>query len=72
MSTKSAEGKAEVRQDTELWTIEECAGWLKFSPEAVRCKLKRGWFPGDTYVYVGRRVRFLVDKLKEWVLSNAA
>ena len=56
----------------ELWTVEECAAWLKMSPDAVRCRLKRGQFPRETYVHLGRSVRFVAQRLREWVLEHAA
>ena len=55
-----------------LWTIDEAAAWLKMSPDAVRCRLKRGWFPPNVVVHLGRSVRFIVERLKEWVLNHAA
>jgi hypothetical protein len=72
MTKNGREETGTLESDTELWTIDECAAWMKFSPEAIRCKLKRGAFPKDTYVYVGRCIRFVVARLKEWVLNNAA
>ncbi len=56
----------------ELWTIQECAAWLKLSPEAVRCRLKRGQFPAETDLHLGRAIRFVAHKVKAWVLRNAA
>jgi len=55
-----------------LWTIDECAAWLKLSPDAVRCRLKRAQFPPHTYVHLGRSVRFVAERLKAWVLEHAA
>jgi predicted DNA-binding transcriptional regulator AlpA len=55
-----------------LWTIDECASWLKMSPDAVRCRLKRGQFPPHTYTHLGRSVRFIAERLKAWVLGHAA
>lgn len=59
-------------KSVELWTIDECAAWLKLSPDAVRCRLKRGQFPPETFVHLGRSVRFVVQRLKKWVLEHAA
>ena len=56
----------------ELWTINECAAWLKMSPDAVRCRLKRGQFPPETYVHLGRSVRFVAERLRKWVIEHAA
>jgi hypothetical protein len=55
-----------------LWTIDEAAAWLKMSPDAVRCRLKRGWFPPKTVAHLGRSVRFLAERLKAWVINHAA
>jgi predicted DNA-binding transcriptional regulator AlpA len=61
-----------TKRDVELWTIDECATWLKMSPDAVRCRLKRGQFPPPTYVHLGRSVRFVADRMKKWVIERAA
>ena len=55
-----------------LWTVEECAEFLRLSPEAVRCRLKRGQFPVGTYTHVGRSVRFIPERVRAWVLKGAA
>jgi predicted DNA-binding transcriptional regulator AlpA len=56
----------------ELWTIKECAAWLKMSSDAVRCRLKRAQFPPETYVHLGRSVRFVANRLRKWVIEHAA
>lgn len=56
----------------ELWTIEECANWLRVSPEGVRCRIKRGQFPKETYVHVGRKVRFIAQRVREWLFKQVA
>ena len=56
----------------ELWTIKEAAEWLRISVEALRCRLKRGQFPKDTYTHLGRAVRFIAPRLREWVLTQPA
>lgn len=58
--------------DGDLWTIEECAGWLRITPEALRCRLKRGQLPAGTYVHFGRAIRFISARVKDWILRKAA
>lgn len=60
------------QNEVELWTIEECAQWLRISPEALRCRMKRGQFPPGTYVHFGRTVRFIAERVKSWILKAAA
>jgi len=56
----------------ELWTIKEAAEWLRISAEGLRCRLKRGQLPKETYTHLGRSVRFIAPRLRDWVLSQAA
>jgi predicted DNA-binding transcriptional regulator AlpA len=65
-------GDDKNQKDLELWTIEECGEWLRVSPEALRCRLKRGQFPPGTYVHLGRAVRFVSARVKDWILRKAA
>ncbi len=65
-------GEDRKQTDVELWTIDECAQWFRVSPDALRCRMKRGQFPRATYVHFGRAVRFIAARVKEWLLKQAA
>ena len=56
----------------ELWTIQEAAEWLRITPQSVRTRLSRAQFPKETYTRVGKLIRFIVPRLKEWILTQAA
>ena len=56
----------------ELWTVEECAAWLRITPEALRCRLKRDQIPRDVYVHLGRSVRFVAERVRIWLLRQVA
>jgi hypothetical protein len=58
--------------DAELWTVEECAEYLRVTPNGLRCRFKRGQFPKETYIYLGREIRFVVHRVKRWVLGETA
>jgi hypothetical protein len=58
--------------DAELWTVEETAAYLRLTPNGLRCRFKRGQFPKDTYVYLGREIRFVAQRIKRWILGETA
>lgn len=58
--------------ESELWTVQEYAQWAKMSPDAVRCRYKRGQFPKGTYVHIGRSLRFVANRIREWLLGQAS
>lgn len=56
----------------ELWTVNECAEYLRLTPNGLRCRFKRGQFPKGTYIYLGRELRFVVQRVKRWILGETA
>ena len=50
-----------------LWTIRDLATFLNLPIEAVRMMRKRGQIPPACVVKVGRRLRFIPDRVREWV-----
>lgn len=55
-----------------LWTVEEFAGWMRITPMAARCMLRRRELPQAAVVRIGRRVRLRADLVQEWVLRGVA
>ena len=53
-----------------LWTVDEFAAWMRITPMAVRCMLRRREVPEKAIVRVGRRVRLRADILQEWILKG--
>lgn len=58
--------------DAELWTVDECAEYLRLTPNGLRCRFKRGQFPKGTYIYLGREIRFVAERIKRWILGETA
>lgn len=54
----------------ELWTVEEFATWMRITPMAARCMLRRRELPEAAVIKIGRRVRLRVDILQEWVVKG--
>jgi hypothetical protein len=54
----------------ELWTVEEFATWMRITPMAARCMLRRRELPQAAVIKIGRRVRLRVDILQEWVVKG--
>lgn len=54
----------------ELWTVEEFAAWMRITPMAARCMLRRRELPQAAVIKIGRRVRLRVDILQEWVVKG--
>jgi len=70
METKPAQGAAQVRQGTQLWTVEEFAQWMRITTMAARCMLRRREIPADAVIKIGRRVRLRAELVQEWVLKG--
>ena len=54
----------------ELWSFPTCARYLRLSENALRCRMKRGQFPRETYVYIGRSIRFVAERVKQWIFKQ--
>ena len=48
----------------ELWTVDEAAHYLKYHPETVRAKTRKGLMPA---LRVGGRWRYHPERLRAWV-----
>jgi hypothetical protein len=54
----------------EIWTVEEFAVWMRITPMAARCMLRRREIPQEAILKIGRRVRLRADILQEWILKG--
>ena len=54
-----------------LWTVEEFAQWMRITPMAARCILRRRELPAEAVIRIGRRVRLRADLVQKWVLHVA-
>ena len=61
-----------VQKDVQLWTVEEFAEWMRVTPMAVRCMLRRRELPEGAVIKIRRRVRIDSGLVKEWVLKGHA
>lgn len=55
----------------ELWGIPTAAHYLRLSENALRCRIKRGGIPRDCIVRIGRSVRFLAKRMRDWISNGA-
>ena len=58
------------KSNTQLWTIEEFAEWLRITPVAARAMIRRRELPQEGIFKVGRRVRLRSSVIQQWVLNQ--
>jgi hypothetical protein len=63
---------ADATKPPVLWTVEEYAAWMRITPMAARCMLRRRELPQGAVIRIGRRVRLRADLVQDWALKGAA
>jgi hypothetical protein len=63
---------AEAVKPPTLWTVEDYAAWMRITPMAARCMLRRRELPEAAVIRIGRRVRLRAEIIQEWALKGAA
>lgn len=59
--------KEQFTMNDRLWTIRDLATYLNVSVGAVRMMRKRGEIPSACTVKIGRRLRFVPSRIREWI-----
>lgn len=58
-------------KDLQMLTVEEFASWLRITPMAARCMIRRRELPAGAVLKIGRRVRLHAGILQAWVLQKS-
>ena len=67
MSLKALSSRPWDPEDTSLWTMEECATFLKITKSSLYHKVERGEVP---CVRFGSRLRFIPSSVRSWIQAQ--